>query len=66
LTTQPLHKSCDSIYASISILEGLEYNLNNGQIVSVYKQVNDVLSKLKKSLGVIREQALMTEGDYEG
>jgi len=47
-------------------LEGLEYNLNNGQVISVYRQVNDVLSKLKKSLGVIREEALVKEGEYEG
>ena len=61
---QPLHYACDTLHACIVTLDGLEYNINQMQLLSVYRQTQDIRDRLNKTLTALRNKALREEGEY--
>ncbi len=61
---QPLHYACDTLYNCTVILEDIEDNMNKMQLLTAYRQKQDLKEKLDKLLSVLRNKALRDEGEY--
>ncbi len=61
---QPLHDSCNDIFFTTEMMNGIIDNLDDMKIPLASRRLIELRNKLGSTLSRLREQALRIEGEY--